>query len=373
MKTWLLILMIGSISNICLRADIGESKVIIGYVFCEDRLLRAEEIAAEKMTHINYAFADIREGKMVEGFARDAENLVVLRSLKSRNPNLKILISVGGWTWSGAFSDMALTAKSRKVFVESACGFLERHQLDGLDIDWEYPGLPGYGNTHRPEDRENFTALMRECRRELNRLGKRTGKLYLLTAAVGAFPDFLAHTEMGKTARYLDLVNLMTYDFAEAEADPLTTHHACLQVNPKAPKPLGAAPMVEAFIKAGVPPEKLVLGVPFYGRAWGEVDDVNNGLFRPGKEAEVKTSYRAIAGEHLQGGGYIRYWDESAQAPFLYHPEKRVFISYEDPESLAKKCFYVAERSIRGIMFWAYGSDGNELLDVIHRSLRQAQ
>lgn len=342
---------------------------VIGYVFCEENLLDPGTIDAEKLTHINYAFADIRGGKMVEGFSRDQENLAALRGLKKNNPALKVLISVGGWTWSGAFSDMCLTRESRKLFIDSAAEFLIRHDLDGLDIDWEYPGLPGYGNTHRPEDKENFTSLLRECRQRLDAEGKKRGKHYLLTAAVGAFPDFLGHTEMAKAASYMDLVNLMTYDFAEAEADPLSTHHANLYPNPAAPKNLSAAGMVDAFIKEGVPAEKLVLGVPFYGRAWGEVNAGNNGLFQPGKPVRINTGFRSISAKHLKDPEFKRFWDEKAQAPFLWNATKKIFISYEDPQSLALKCKFVREKGIRGVMFWAYGSDGGELLDVIHANL----
>ena len=133
---------------------------IIGYVFPQERLLAPDEIDAAKLTHINYAFANVKDGRLVEGFARDAENLRVLTGLRARNPELRVLVSVGGWTWSKGFSDAALTAESRRRFCESAVAYVKRHDLDGLDVDWEYPGLPGDNNPYRPEDRANFTALM---------------------------------------------------------------------------------------------------------------------------------------------------------------------------------------------------------------------
>jgi len=202
--------------------------VVIAYVFAKDASIDPAEIAAEKLTHINYAFADIKDGKVVEGFSRDSENFKTLTGLRQRNPRLRILVSVGGWTWSGGFSDAALTAESRRRFAQSALAFVERHDLDGFDVDWEYPGLPGYGNPHRPEDKENFTALLRELRRGLDRAGARKGRRYLLTFAAGAFPDFIGHTEMKKVQALVDFVNLMTYDFREADADPIAGHHANL-------------------------------------------------------------------------------------------------------------------------------------------------
>ena len=173
---------------------------------------------------------------MVEGSPRDAENLEVLTGLRQDYPHLKILVSVGGWTWSKGFSDAALTARSRRLFAASAVDFVKRHDLDGLDVDWEYPGLQGDANPHRPEDKENFTALMTDLRAALDREGgARRGKHLLLTFAAGAFPDFVAHTEMAKVQAAVDYVNLMTYDFRVASPGEPAGHHANLTPEPGRP------------------------------------------------------------------------------------------------------------------------------------------
>ena len=242
---------------------------VIGYVFPQERLLAPGEIDAARLTHINYAFANVRDGRVVEGFAHDAENLRVLTGLRAANPQLRILVSVGGWTWSKAFSDAALTPASRQRFCESALDYVRRHDLDGFDVDWEYPGLPGDKNPHRPEDRENFTALMRELRAHLDRLSAATGgRRYLLTFAAGAFPDYLAHTAMGDVHPFVDYVNLMTYDFRVPGAEPEAGHNANLLAHPSDTNGLSVERAVRDFLAAGVPAGKLVLGVPFYGRAW---------------------------------------------------------------------------------------------------------
>jgi len=142
--------------------------VIIAYVFPRNEVIVPSEIAAEKLTHINYAFADVKDGRIVEGFAREAENFKLLADLRRQHPHLQILISVGGWTWSNNFSDAALTAESRRRFTGSAIEFVRRHDIDGVDIDWEYPGLRGNNNVHRPEDKENFTAMMMDLRQALD-------------------------------------------------------------------------------------------------------------------------------------------------------------------------------------------------------------
>jgi chitinase len=348
-------------------------RVIIAYVFPQERVLDAGEIAVEKLTHINYAFADIKGGKVVEGFSHDAENFKVLAGLRKRHPHLRILVSVGGWTWSGAFSDMALTPKSRAPFVESAVDFVRRHDLDGFDVDWEYPGLPGNGNTHRPEDKANFTALMTELRAALDSEGKRTSRRYLLTFAAGAFSDFLASTEMDKVQATVDFVNLMTYDFRESSGDPVAGHHANLSANPSDTKKLSADRAVREFLAAGVPADKLVLGVPFYGRGWGGVEAKNKGLYQPGKAPTepLDTKYPSLAGL-IGKDGWTREWDEVAQAAYLWNADKRIFVSYEDPESLRRKCRYVREGGLAGVMFWEYTVDNTgQLLGTLFTELRR--
>jgi GH18 family chitinase len=345
---------------------------VIGYIFVEDKVIDPRNVPAEQLTHINYAFANIVDGVMVEGFKNDIRNFVRLNELKRRNPELKVLVSVGGWTWSGAFSDMALTAESRQRFIASAVVFLQRHRLDGLDIDWEYPGQKGLDNTHRPEDRQNFTALLAEMRAALDAAGAKLGKRYLLTIATGANDAWLTHTEMDKAQRSLDYVNLMAYDQFE-ETEPLTGHHAPLYTHPANPKQLSAALAVDHYVAAGVPVDKIVLGVPFYGRAWGEVSSAERGLYQPGKKptVDLKTMYGDIA-ELSARDGFVRYWDEISAAPFLYNDARRLFISYDDPQSMRVKCRYVLDRGLAGVMFWELSSDPqHELLTALHDSCRR--
>jgi len=324
---------------------------VVGYVFAKDVLLAPAEIDARGLTRINFAFANIVDGRMVEGYPADAQNLATLTALRQRNPALTVLISVGGWRWSSSFSDLALTAQSRQSFVQSALEFLRRYHLDGVDIDWEYPGQPGAGHPFRDEDRQNFTLLLRDLRQLFDRETKTTHRRLYLTIAAAASGDYLAHTEMGRVSQYVDAVNLMAYDFSSASADAATNHHAPLYTNPASPRKDSVDAAVQAFLQAGVAPEKLVLGVPFYGRAWGGVEAENHGLFQPGKPTAADfVPYRSIRA--LPAQGFIRYWDAAAAAPYLYSAEKKIFISYDDPQSLAAKCSYLQVRHLGGIMFW---------------------
>ena len=343
---------------------------IIAYVFPRNELIVPSEIAADKLTHINYAFADVKDGRIVEGFARDAENFKLLADLRRRHPHLQILISVGGWTWSGNFSDAALTAESRRRFTDSAIEFVRRHDIDGVDIDWEYPGLRGNNNVHRPEDRENFTAMMMELRQALDAEGRARNRRYLLTFAAGAFPDFIAKTEMDKVQAVVDFVNLMTYDFRTS--DPIAGHHANLYLHPADAKKRSVDSAVRDFIAAGVPPAKVVVGVPFYGRAWADVKGEGTGLYQPGSRPteRIETNYGPMSTTLVDRGGFVRIWDSQAQAPYLWNKDTRTFISYEDPESLRLKSAYIRDKGLGGAMFWEYyGDKTGVLLDTLFTDL----
>ena len=333
------------------------SPVVVAYVFPRDGALRPGQIDAHSITRINYAFANIKDGRMVAGSNLDARNFATLTSLRKENPSLTVLVSVGGWDWSGGFSDAALTEQSRQVFIESVAAFLKSYDLDGLDIDWEYPGMAGAVHKCRAEDVANFLTLLSELRERFDKETATTHRRLYLTIAAGASSEYLQHTEIAKVAPFVDTVNLMTYDFSEASDDKITNHHAPLFINPASPKKESADTTLNAFEAAGVPAEKLVLGVPFYGHLWGQVRAENHGLFQSGKPAKGDwASYAVITGD-LLNSGYVRYWDATAKAPYLYNSEKQIFVSYEDAESLAAKCDYILKNKLGGVMFWEYSGD----------------
>jgi chitinase len=345
-------------------------KQIIGYVFAKDAILNPADIKAEELTRINYAFANLKEGRVVEGFTHDKENFAVLTGLKTRNPELKVLVSVGGWTWSGAFSDAALTKESRETFIESAVAFVVKYDLDGLDIDWEYPGLIGNGNVFRPEDKQNYTLLLKELRQAFNREGERLHRHLYSSVATGANADFVSHTELAKVAREVDSVNLMSYDYYEPTDDKIAGHHAPLFTNPADGKHISADASVRMYLAAGVPAAKIVLGVPFYGHAWTTTSDVTHGLYQPAAGSHVPTNFHDLTS--YSTAGYTRYWDSIASAPYLYNPATHVFISYDDPESLALKCAYVRKHMLGGVMFWDYEGDSNgRLLNTLFTALQR--
>jgi chitinase len=357
-------------TGVAARPAAAPAKAIVGYVFPQNTVLQPGQIDAERLTRINYAFANIANGRMVEGFEHDAENFAYIESLKKENPSLTVLVSAGGWLWSTNFSDIALTAESRAVFIQSVMAFLAKYELDGLDIDWEYPGMPGAGHPFRAEDKQNFTLLLKEVRARFTSETAKTHKRLYLTFAAGASDEFLANTEMAKAQEYVDTVNLMSYDYYEESSDAITGNHAPLFTNPADPKKVSAAASVAAFEKAGVPAGKIILGVPFYGREWGQVADVNHGLFQPGKAVpHAHATYGAIT-QTMLNQGYVRYWDEKASVPFLYNAQQQIFVSYEDPQSIAEKCGFVLSEELGGMMFWEYSNDpAGTLLRAINDGL----
>jgi chitinase len=167
--------------------------------------------------------------------------------------------------------------------------------------------------------------------------------------------------------RYVDTVNLMAYDYYEPDNEKISGNHAPLYTDPADPRRVSADRSITAFEQAGVPARKIVLGVPFYGHVWGNVGPTNHGLFQPGGPVpNMYANYGNIVSSMI-GHGYTRYWDAAASVPYLYSEEKKQFVSYEDPQSLALKCAYVRRKGLGGIMFWEYtGDPTGALLNAIN-------
>lgn len=345
-------------------------QVIIAYVV-GSRVQDFTQIQADKLTHINYAFANIEDGKVVEGGESDAANFQSLQKLKSEHPHLKILVSVGGWSWSDHFSDAALTAESRETFAQSALEFMLKYKLDGVDLDWEYPGQLGEDNMFRSEDKQNFTLMLRAVREKLDAQsdveGRPGSNRYMLTIATGANKTYLDHTEMDEAHQYLDYVNIMTYDYFTGGSST-TGHHTNLFKSSTNVTHQSSAQAVQEHLDAGIPVGKLVLGVAFYGRGW-KVEDPDQMLYGAPSESGFSAPYHKIV-DLIENDGYTRQWDASAKAPYLWQPDSSIVLTYDDPESLTHKCDYLKSKGLAGIMFWEYSHDfEGELLESIYSNL----
>lgn len=346
---------------------------LIGYVLGSDSNL-ALPADTTRLTHINYAFANVTpQGEVILENEDDSTNIAKLTDLRERQPHLKILVSLGGWVWSDNFSDAALTDSSRNRFARSAVNLLEKHRLDGLDIDWEYPGQPGEDNIYRTEDRENFTLMLQTLREHLDSLSTRNkrpdNESYLLTIAAGTNDQYLKHTDMAAVQKHLDFINLMTYDFHGPWTDH-TGHHSNFKTPEGISDESSAISSVERFIEAGVPKHKIVIGVPFYGRGWTGVDSTNSGLYQSYSKVHGSYSYDSLSNHYINRNGFTRYWDSTAMAPFLWHPDSATFITYEDEESLIHKAEYIKNNGLGGFMYWEHSDNHNEaLLKVMDTNL----
>lgn len=307
----------------------ADEKVIVAYVTSWSRVMPD----AQYMTHINYAFGHVT--KSFDGVRIDNERrLRSITALKKDNPHLKVMLSVGGWG-SGNFSEMAADKHLRRSFAKDCKRVMKEFNLDGIDIDWEYPTSRAAGISASPDDTENFTLLMHDLRKALGR------KALLTLASVGSakFVDFPA------ILKYIDFVNIMAYDMGGAPK-----HHSALFSSKNTN--MSAEDAVMAHLKAGVPMSKLVLGMAFYGRGGGKGGFPNS------------MNYNRIP---RQSEKYEERWDFLAQAPYLVDMDGRFVFGFENARSLAAKCRYVQRMGMKGAMYWEYSGDNDE--NVLRRAV----
>jgi chitinase len=343
------------------------------------------DIPADQLTHVNYAFGLIDEEGRAMLMDPEADighadvaaspslgslkgNFEQLRLLKERHPHLQTLISIGGWTGSGRFSDAVATPEARRQFVASCIAlFITRWPsvFDGIDIDWEYPvccGLPE--NAYRPEDRRNCTLLFEELRRQLDALGALIGRHFLLTAAIPAGRELPTGCfELRESAAILDWINVMTYDMNGSERSGITNFNAPFRESSGDPRPIemkrdwSVEGTVEVFEEAGVPREQIVVGVPFYGRGFTGVPNENHGLYQP-FDGTMGADYHTIKADYLPKFQQFRH--SQSEVPWLYDAASGTMLSYDDPDSIARKAEYVKEQGLGGVMIWELSDDDEE-------------
>jgi chitinase len=331
------------------------------------------QIDAGKLTHINYAFANIGSDlKLTLGYPDvDSSNIKLLNSLKQTNPDLKTLISVGGWNWSGKFSDAALTEETRTAFADSCVDFIKKYGFDGVDLDWEYPVSGGLAtNTRRGEDKHNFTLLLKKIREKLDAQGAADNKHYLLTIAGGADTSYINNVELSKLAQYLDYANLMTYDlhgYWDSNTDLLAPLYDNDDPSPQYKSSVDKA--VNAWLGASFPAEKLVMGIPFYGYLYSSVNNSNNGMYQTfGGSSSI--GYQDIKDKYLNKPGYTSHFHSQSMVPWIFNGT--IFISYEDPKSIGYKSDYIKSKKLGGAMVWELSQDSKgELLSALYHGLKQ--
>jgi chitinase len=407
----------------------GRAHAVVGY-FIEwgiyGRNYKVKDVetsgSAERLTAINYAFGNVAPdgaGNVVcklgdewadyqKPWTADESvtgeevtwprpilgNFQQLQALKALHPELKVLISLGGWTWSKYFSDAALTKESRERFVSSCIDLFVKGDIpdpgwggmggpgsaygvfDGIDVDWEWPGSEGNpGNIIRPEDKGNYVKLLAEFRKQLRAVGKETNRTLLLTAFLPASSEKI---EAGfKVSNVFDTLTFGTvqgYDFHGAW-EPLTNHQSNLLTSPSDPSSPGYSDysVVREYLSRGAPRKKVVVGVPFYSRGWTGVGSANNGLYQPATGPapgtwEAGADDYEVAEQRL-GSDFVRYEDAAAGAAWLY--DGNTFWTFDDPPVMAAKAKYVDANRLGGVMFWELSGDtpDGELISALADSL----
>ena len=318
------------------------------------------QIPADRLTHVNYAFGKIgADDRLTWNQTAAAELFGQIIDLKKQFPHLKFLMSVGGWTDSGPFYEMAAAEPRRQAFVDSCAAFLETHsQFDGIDIDWEHPVAGGI-QPGQPRDARNYVLLLAALRRAV-------GSSKLLTVAVGAGPRAIDPLEYADMAASLDWINVMTYDF-HSGGSRAGFNAALYNHDDPSNSRLNLHDAVQAILAKGVPRRQLVAGVPFYGRGWRGVE--SSAPWTTGSGTLQVGGYRNVAETFLKTPGYVRYWDDVAKVPWLYHAERKEWITFEDPQSMRLKGEYIAGQNLAGAMFWELSNDNGQLLEALRAGL----
>jgi chitinase len=346
-------------------------------------------------------------------------NFNQLRELKAKYPNLKLMVSIGGWTYSKFFSDAAATPASRQAFVSSCINLFIKGNLptgisgdpsggtasaaglfDGIDIDWEYPAsAAGHaGNDYSAADTANFTALLAEFRSELDAYGATIGKHYELTATLPAGQDKINLIQTDQIGQYLDYASLMAYDMHgswETEGptnfqDPVTQ----ASNDPSTPVPPGSLDYsvqtaVTAYttglpaygIPGGFPANKLVLGVPFYWRGWSGVSTAgsDDGLYEPATGPSAQFSLSATAGtafyKELESAGLTNstyeHWNSATDSAWIYDPSTGSFYTGDTAQSITTKAAYAKADGLGGM--FAYSLEGDDSSSTLLNALGSSQ
>ena len=301
------------------------------------------------LTHINYAFAHIKsdfESLDIQSPSR----LTKIAGLKKTNPNLKVLLSVGGWE-AGNFSEMAASDTHRKKFCSNCAAAVKNYNLDGIDLDWEYPTSNAAGISSSPDDTKNFNLVLQELRETIG-----TDKI-ISYASSSSHPEYV---DWPTAIKYIDYVNVMTYDMGAAPKG----HNSPLHKGDRFTHSSWDE-AIQKHVKAGIPKNRMVMGVPFYGKAEKSPADADKVFVDSKGKLGYSIKYKDIV-PVVEKGTYMgvalnrklhRVWDPKSMVPFLADDTGRNFLSYDDPESVTAKGKYVTDNSLLGAMFWEYRGD----------------
>jgi len=316
---------------------------VIAYYAGDEKSI--DEFNLDGVDQIIYSFLHLKGNKLAIDNEVDSLTLLNVVNQKKKYPKLKVLVSLGGWGGCKTCSDAFSTEEGRVEFAISTANIIELFNADGIDLDWEYPGISGFpGHDYKPEDKENFTDLVVQLRKYMK-------KDDILSFAAGASTRFFENSvEWDKVMPLVDNVNLMTYDFYGSGSSK-TGHHTALSSNEFQDR--SAESSIEALINLGVNPKQIFIGGAFYIKTFKNVENINNGL---NQNAEWNRSYSQINFEDVKSN-FSFYWDSLAKAPYAYDSINKIFATFDDHKSIKLKSQYALDNNLGGIMFWQLMND----------------
>jgi GH18 family chitinase len=349
----------------------GQVAILDSYAALDKRFSAAESVSGEADLW-SYPANDPRSQQTVWG------NFNQLAELKAKAPHMKVIIAVGGWTLSDNFSTVCSTPAGREAFASSLVNFLTTYRMfDGIDFDWEYPGGGGEaGNSASPSDGANYASLLQLVRQKFDALGAQVGRRYEISVAAPAGIDKIATFNLAGLAPSVDHFNLMSYDFHGTWET--TTGHQSAFTGDAAGYDIQTA--VKAYLAAGVPAAKVILGAPLYTRAWSGVADGGDGGYLEKSSGAAAGTFEKgvydykdlVAQMQVSAGAWKLYWDDTAQAAYVYDGADATFSSFETRASIAQKSDWAERLGLGGMMFWDITGDAlgtsESLVDAAYES-----
>ena len=333
---------------------------IIAYYTGNGEIIKQYPVS--KLTHIIYSFLRLRNDTLVFGSDTQRNNLQQLVALKKDNPRLRIMVSIGGWGGCAPCSELFSSDDHRSTFAKTTVALFKEYNIDGLDLDWEYPAIEGYpGHAFSPADKDSFTELVKALRKEM-------GNEYLLSFAAGGFTKYIEESiDWNAVMPVVDFVNLMTYDLVSGYST-VTGHHTPLSATKKQKESIESC--VGQLLKLKVDPAKLIIGAAFYARVWEQVPDTSHGLYQAG-HFKQGVAYKNFTAWFSDTSGYTYYWDKNAKAPWQYNSRDKLFASFDDERSIQQKTKFIRKKNLGGIMFWELSQDKPQqgLVEIMYQSL----
>ena len=356
------------------------------------------DIPAENLTHLIYSAIDISDnGQCVSSdewadmrypYPGDGQNerlrgnFKQLNELRRNHPDLQILMSVGSWNFSANFSNAVLDQQARIRLARSCVAFMREYGFDGIDVDWRFPVVGGIAGEGRTEDKDNLTFILAEFRGQFDYWAERDGRDYLMTITTPSSREIYENYDFTQFIGDIDWINLMAYSY-QGDWSNLASHHAPLYPSVRDPRGVefseefSISGTVNDLLDAGVPANKIVLGVPFFAHSWslartndffglyGDVTGVPNGT-RPGG-----TLYYSDLVSFLNNTSYVRYFDQDAIGAWMFNENARIAISYDNVESIQNKARFVRANGLGGMMAWelSFDSANRVLLSAIYNGL----